>query len=88
MSFWVGQKQVYKLYNIRGELILPEEMNVISWKKFNEHFVILDIANSEIEKALCYNEKRGVLLNLQDNKFEQIPIPYVNAYILKKRNTQ
>lgn len=83
VSFWVGQKQVYKLYNIRGELILPEEMNVISWKKFNEHFVILDIANSETEKALCYNEKRGVLLNLQDNKFEQIPIPYVNAYILK-----
>ena len=83
VSFWVGQKQVYKLYNIRGELILPKEMNVISWKKLNEQFVILDIANSETEKALCYNEKRGVLLNLQDNKFEQIPIPYVNAYILK-----
>ncbi|WP_294454063.1 zinc ribbon domain-containing protein [uncultured Bacteroides sp.] len=83
VSFWVGQKQVYKLYNIKGELILPKEMNVISWKKLNERFVILDIANSETEKALCYNEKRGVLLNLQDNKFEQIPIPYVNAYILK-----
>lgn len=79
----MGQKRVYKLYNISGELILPEEMNVISWKKINEQFVILDIANCETEKALCYNEKRGVLLNLQDNKFEQIPIPYVNAYILK-----
>lgn len=81
VDLWMAQRNVHKLYNIRGKLILPEKMNVISWKKLNEQYAIVEVAENEL--CLSRFTKKGVLINLLDNKFVQIPIPYENAYILK-----
>lgn len=73
----------WKLYNTVGELILPEETSVFSWKKLNDEFVVLETGNYKTNQNLEYDEKEGLLLNLNDNSVMPIPFSYKHAFILK-----
>ncbi len=73
----------WELYNTDGELILPEETSVFSWKKLNDELVVLETGNYKTNQNLEYDEKEGLLLNLNDNSAMPIPFPYKHAFILK-----
>lgn len=79
----LGDLKMWQLYNNKGELILPKNMSVLSWKRLNDTFAVLDIANYRTDDGLSLSEKKGILLNLHDNTYTQIPIPYENAFALK-----